>query len=63
MALSASEMVEEERELTIEELLAKSGARLPATHLKRAFVGHTAVPSQKEVDNLFSSYCFYLTEI
>ncbi|VUZ51968.1 unnamed protein product [Hymenolepis diminuta] len=50
MALSASGMVEEERELTIEELLAKSGARLPTNHLKRAFVGHTAVPSQKEIE-------------
>ncbi|VDO00346.1 unnamed protein product [Rodentolepis nana] len=50
MALSASGMVEEERELTIEELLAKSGARLSASHLKRAFVGHTAVPSQQEIE-------------
>lgn len=48
MALSSASG-EEERELTIEEILAKSGARLPANNLKRAFVGHTAVPSQKEV--------------
>lgn len=63
MALSASGMVEEERELTIEELLAKSGARLPAGYLKGAFVGHTAVPSQKEVDKNSTLECCAFTDI
>ena len=48
MALSSTDSTEAERELTLEELLAKTGARPPG-HLKRAFVAHTAVPSQKEV--------------
>uniref|UniRef100_A0A5K3F8N4 Uncharacterized protein n=1 Tax=Mesocestoides corti TaxID=53468 RepID=A0A5K3F8N4_MESCO len=49
MALSSVDPSEEERELTLEELLAKTGARPPG-HLKRAFVAHTAVPSQKEIE-------------
>lgn len=44
---------EDDEELTMEELMAKTGAR-PATSLKRAFVGPTDVPSQLEVSFHFS---------
>ncbi len=43
---------EDDRELTMEELMAKTGARpsVATVGLKRAFVAHTSVPSQKEVE-------------
>ncbi|EUB60218.1 Pre-mRNA-splicing factor ISY1 [Echinococcus granulosus] len=51
MALSSTDVdaIEAERELTLDELLAKTGARPPG-HLKRAFVAHASIPSQKEVE-------------
>ncbi|VDM30613.1 unnamed protein product [Hydatigera taeniaeformis] len=51
MALSSTDVdaIEAERELTLDELLAKTGARPPG-HLKRAFVAHAPIPSQKEVE-------------